>query len=90
MIVALFHAALSFGLGLGFGYVHFMSLKQVTRLLLDTGPVWWVIAIQLARLAALAALMVMLAILDSGALIAGALGVLLAREMVLRRVRKAE
>ena len=71
-----------------FGYVHFASLERVTRLFTGGGPLWRAIALQLARLAVLAALMVALALLGVGALLAGMFGVIAAREIVLRRVRK--
>lgn len=88
MTVALLHIALGFGFGIVFGYVHFVSLERVTQLFLGGGSLWRALGLQLARLAILAAAMVFLAILSVAALLAGMVGVVLAREIVLRRVRK--
>ncbi len=88
MTLALFHIALGFGLGIVFGYVHFASLETVTRLFLSGSSLWQSLGLQIARLAVLLALMVALALVGAGALLAGLLGVIIARECVLRRVRK--
>jgi hypothetical protein len=88
MTGALLHITLGFFLGLAFGYVHFASLERVARMFMGDGPLWRAVGLQLARLAALAALMVGLTLLGAGALLAGMFGVLAAREIVLRRVRK--
>ncbi|WP_201455749.1 N-ATPase subunit AtpR [Tropicimonas marinistellae] len=88
MTQALVHFLLGFGLGVAAGYVHFASLKRVTRLFLVGAHLWRAVGLQLARLAALAALMVALALLGVSALLAGMIGVIVAREIVLRRVRK--
>ena len=89
MTPTLVDIAIGFALGLGVGSVHFASLGRVTRLFMGAGPVWQALGLQLARLAALAALLVALALIDAGALLAGLVGVIAAREIVLRRVRKA-
>lgn len=88
MTGALFDIALGFTLGLAFGYVHFASLERVARMFMGDGPLWRAVGLQLARLAALAVLMVGLALLGVAALLAGMFGVIAAREIVLRRVRK--
>lgn len=88
MTAFLAHIALGFGLGLAFGTVHFATLARVTRLFMGGGPLWRAILLQLARLAGLAALMVALACLGADALVSGMFGVIAAREIVLRRVRK--
>lgn len=88
MTLALIHIALGFGLGVVFGYVHFTSLERVTRLFVARASLWRAAGLQIARLAALATLMVSLAILGAGVLLAGLLGVILARAIVLHRVRK--
>jgi hypothetical protein len=74
--------------GLAAGLFHFATLRKVTALYLG-GSLLHAVALQVLRLAALAALMVTLATLGMGALAAGALGVILGREIVLRRIRKA-
>jgi len=88
MMLPVAHTALGLGLGFGFGLVHFATLARVTALFMGRGTFWRAVAWQLARLALLAGLMVALALLGAAPLIAGALGVILAREIVLRRVRK--
>lgn len=87
MTATLAYAALGLVLGLAFGYVHWITLKTVTALFLG-GARGRAIALQLLRLALLALLMVALVAFGAPGLIAGALGVILAREIVLRRVRK--
>jgi len=89
MTPTLLHIAVGFALGLAFGTMHFGSLQWVTRLFIGGGPLWQALALQLARLAVLAVLMVGLAVLGVAALLAGMFGVIAAREIVLRRVRKA-
>jgi len=90
MTAALLHITLGFILGLAFGYAHFSSLERVARTFMGDGPLWRALGLQLARLAGLAVLMFGLPLLGAGALLAGMFGVLAAREIVLRRVRKAE
>ena len=89
MTPTLFHIAVGFALGLAFGYGHFASLEWVTRLFMGGGSWWRAVGLQLARLAALAVLMVGLALLGVAALLSGMFGVIAAREIVLRRVRRA-
>lgn len=89
MTVTLVHIAVGFALGLVFGYPHFASLERVTRLFMGGGPLWQAVGLQCARLAALAALMVALALLGVSALLAGMFGVTAARAIVLHRVRRA-
>ncbi len=82
-------AVLALCLGFALGLLHFASLRRVTGLYLDGGPPWRALALQLGRLALLAAGLVGLALLGALPLLAGTLGLLLARQLVLRRVRKA-
>ncbi len=81
-------AALALVLGFGVGVVHFASLRRVTALYLEGGPLARTIALQLGRLVLLGGLLVGLAMAGALPLLAGALGVLLARQAVLRRVRR--
>lgn len=79
---------LAFALALIFGFVlglfHFGSLKRVSDLYLGGRSVAWPIALQLARLAILIVVMVWLAREGALPLLAGALGLILARAAVLR------
>ncbi|NDW00133.1 ATP synthase subunit I [Salipiger sp. PrR002] len=81
-------AALALCLGFALGWAHFASLRRVTDLYLESGPAWRALALQLGRLAVLAGVLVGLALLGALPLLAGTLGLLLARQMVLRRSRK--
>ncbi|OOY11253.1 hypothetical protein BMG00_16120 [Thioclava marina] len=80
-------AALALLLGFAVGLVHFLSLKRVAALYLG-GSVGWPIALQLIRLAILVVMMVWLAKAGALPLLAGALGVILARIVVLRLAGK--
>ncbi|SFJ12791.1 ATP synthase subunit I [Celeribacter neptunius] len=71
-------------LGLALGFVHFSTLKRVTALYLGGGRVIWAVALQIIRLVLLALVMVFLARQGALPLLAGALGVLIARFVVLR------
>lgn len=82
-------ALLGLSLGLALGWVHFTSLHKVTRLYLSGGPIPHAIALQLLRLAAVGAGLVFLALVGAPALLAGALGLLIARGIVLRRAKRA-
>jgi F1F0 ATPase subunit 2 len=81
-------AAIGLAVGLALGLAHFASLRRVTALYLDGGSPARAVALQLLRLALLAGLMLLLARLGAAPLIAGALGTILAREVILRRARK--
>lgn len=78
------------GLMLGFaaGLAHFATLRKVTALYLTGGAPGRALALQLARLVLLTALLAGLALLGAGPLLAGALGVVLARAVILRRAGK--
>ncbi|WP_428927918.1 ATP synthase subunit I [Marinibacterium sp. SX1] len=78
---------LGLALGLGVGLVHFMTLRRVTDLYLDGRATGRAIGLQLLRLLAMAALMVVLALQGAAPLLAGAAGLLIARGIVLRRNR---
>ncbi|MCA0942029.1 ATP synthase subunit I [Salipiger pacificus] len=82
-------AALALCLGFALGWAHFASLRRVTGLYLDGGPPWRALALQLGRLGLLAAGLLGLALLGTLPLLAGTLGLLLARQVVLRRARRA-
>ncbi|WP_425053672.1 ATP synthase subunit I [Psychromarinibacter sp. S121] len=81
-------AILAFGIGLGLGYLHFASLKRVTALYVSGKSIWAAVALQAVRLAVLGAGLYGLALLGAIPLLAGALGVLLARQLATRAVRK--
>jgi F1F0 ATPase subunit 2 len=80
--------ALSFALGFCLGLLHFASLRRFSERLLSGGPVRLAVALHLARLALIVALLVGLATQGAGPLLAGALGLVAAREAILRRARK--
>ncbi|MCA0920139.1 ATP synthase subunit I [Pseudooceanicola nanhaiensis] len=82
-------AALALAAGTGAGIVHFASLRRVTALYLEGGLAARTVALQLLRLALLAALLVGLALLGALPLLCGTLGLLLGRQIVLRRARGA-
>ncbi|SDH70107.1 ATP synthase subunit I [Alloyangia pacifica] len=82
-------AVLALCFGFALGLLHFASLRRVTGLYIDGGPPWRALALQLGRLALLAGVLVGLALLGALPLLAGTLGLLLARQLVLRQVRKA-
>ena len=81
-------AALAFVAGFGLGLVHFASLGRVSALFLAGGSPVRALALQFARLALLAGFLVLAARLGAAPLLAAALGVLIARAVVLRRFRK--
>ena len=80
-------------IGLGFilgcigGYLHFMTLKKVTALYLGGRVMIIAIALQMLRLGLLAVLLLWLATLGAGPLLAGAVGIFLARAGVVRHTR---
>ncbi len=81
-------SVLGFALGLGLGVVHFATLQRVTDLYLQAGSPARALALQLARLLVMAGLMVLLARQGAAPLLSGAAGLLIAREIVLRRTRR--
>ncbi|QEW18583.1 F1/F0 ATPase, Methanosarcina type, subunit 2 [Marinibacterium anthonyi] len=80
--------AIGLALGLVLGLVHFASLKRVTALYLEEGSPARAIGLQLLRLGVLAVVMVLLAQQGAAPLLGGALGVVVARQVVIRRTRK--
>ncbi|WP_353476225.1 ATP synthase subunit I (plasmid) [Salipiger sp. H15] len=76
-------------LGFALGLWHFASLRRVTALYLGAGPAWRALTLQIGRLALLAAGLAGLALLGALPLLAGTPGLLLARQVMLRRVRTA-
>lgn len=81
-------SVLATGLGCGLGYLHFASLRPVTDLYLAGDRVFRAIVLQLLRLGALGAGLVSLALLGAIPLLAGTLGVLIARYVALRRANR--
>lgn len=75
------------GLGVGLGLVHFRGLWWNTRMLADGRPARRVIASMLSRFALLAVVLVLLAHAGALPLLATALGLLVGRQLVVRRVR---
>lgn len=82
------HIALGLGVGLALGFFQFATLKHVVRLYLAGGSPLRAAALHLGRLALVAGLLVGLALIGAAALVAGAFGLILSREIVLRPVRK--
>ncbi|MGA7780154.1 MAG: ATP synthase subunit I [Paraburkholderia sp.] len=81
-------AAIGLFVGILAGLVHFTTLRWNVRLL-STGSSAKAIALQIARLGAIAAIFFVLARTGAWALLGGAGGVLFARHAVIRRVRSA-
>ncbi|MBE9636336.1 ATP synthase subunit I [Salipiger mangrovisoli] len=81
-------ATLALCLGFALGLLHFASLRRVTSLFLGGNPAWRALGLQLARLTLLTAALAGLARLGALPLLAGTLGLLLARQAVLRHSRK--
>ena len=79
---------LGFALGIALGLAHFASLRRVTAMYLSGGSPVRAVLLQLARLALLGGVLLLFAQLGAAPLLASALGVLIAREAVLRRARK--
>ena len=89
MTATLALTALGLVLGFAAGLVHFASLRRVTELYLGGGSPARAVALQLVRFAGLGAVLALLAWLGAAPLIAGALGLTLARGVLLRRAGKA-
>lgn len=81
-------AAIGFAIGLALGLVHFATLRRVTALYLEEGSPALAIGLQLLRLGVLAVVMVLLAQHGAAPLLGGALGVIVARQVIIRRTRK--
>ncbi len=77
-------------LGYGAGMIHFASLAQGVRRLVDGGPAWQAPALLLLRFAISAAVMIAAARSGTLPLIAALGGWLLARTLRLRAVRRAD
>lgn len=73
------------GAGIALGVVHFATLRRVARLYAEGGA-GVPLALQLARLLILGAVLFGLAKIGAPALLAGAIGLLLARHVVVRRL----
>ncbi|MBN9671375.1 ATP synthase subunit I [Roseibium aggregatum] len=80
-----------FGLVLGFalGLIHFASLRRVVDLYTGAAPVARALILHIARFVLVIAGLGLLAFLGALPLLAGALGILLARAAVLRLTREA-
>lgn len=81
-------ALIGFTVGVLLGLIHFGSLWWNLRLLASAGALR-ALAVQLLRFALLAVVLAGLAKLGAAALLAGALGLLLARGLLLRRLGRA-
>ncbi|MCB1357988.1 MAG: hypothetical protein KDK53_16360 [Maritimibacter sp.] len=88
MILPVLDIALGFAFGLAVGLVHFLSLRRVTALWLSGRAPRRALALHFGRLAALGAGLFGLALIGAVALVAGAMGVIVAREIVLHGARK--
>lgn len=73
--------------GIALGLLHFGSLRAISRDYLGSHPVR-AFALQLVRMAIMAGMLFGLARLGAADLLAGALGVLIARAWVIGRVRR--
>ncbi|SDL24486.1 ATP synthase subunit I [Aliiruegeria lutimaris] len=78
-------AALGFAAGLALGFAHFASLRRIVTLYLSGAAPARALALQLVRFAVLVAALAALARIGATPLLAGALGLLAARTVVLRR-----
>ncbi len=76
-------------LGLVAGLAHFASLKRVVDLYAGGGPIARTVALHIARFALVIAVLVLLALMGALPLLAGALGIFIARALVLRFTREA-
>jgi F1F0 ATPase subunit 2 len=81
-------AVIGFLVGVALGLFHFASLRRVTALYLSGRDIWRALALQAARFAALLAVLVLLAHAGALPLLAGTLGLLVGRAIVLRQARK--
>jgi F1F0 ATPase subunit 2 len=81
-------AAIGFLVGMLAGLAHFTTLRWNVQLL-SAGSSGIAFALQLTRLAALAAILFVLARVGPWALLCGAGGLLLGRHAVIRRIRSA-
>lgn len=73
--------------GFGLGLVHFASLGRVLALYASGAPAWKALALTLGRFGLLALVLAGLAALGAVPLLAGAVGILIARGVILRRVK---
>jgi F1F0 ATPase subunit 2 len=80
--------AVGLAVGLTAGLIHFTTLHWTVRLLTGGGSASKALVVQLCRLGLLAAVFIVLARLGAPTLLSAALGLLLARHAVLRRVRR--
>ena len=81
----LLHFALGFVAGFAVGLLHFRLLWWNTQMLLGSGPSPMAIAVLVLRFAVLIGAFVLLAQFGALALLAGAVGVLAARQVAVRR-----
>jgi hypothetical protein len=78
------HVALGLAAGVLLGFVHFATLRRITWLYLG-GNLPLALGLQMLRLALVGLVLLTLAYLGAGALLAGALGLLAVRHLFLRR-----
>ncbi|SFC67181.1 ATP synthase subunit I [Tropicimonas isoalkanivorans] len=81
-------AVIGFLVGVTLGLVHFSSLRRVTVLYLAGRDIGRALALQAARFANVLAVLVLLARVGVLPLLAGTLGLLVGRALVLRQARK--
>lgn len=82
------HIVLGFAFGFALGLVHFASLRQITALWLSGRAPRRALALHVVRLAALGIGLFGLALIGAAPLLAGTLGVMASREIVLYRARR--
>lgn len=82
-------AMAGFSAGLAVGFLHFLTLGWNVDLYMKTGA-WRGIALHVARFVALIGAFVLLAWFGAAALLSGALGLVIARGLVLRRKGRVE
>lgn len=75
--------------GFGFGLLYFQGVWWSARMFATGGQIAMTVALTLARFALLGGLLTMASLEGAPPLLAMALGVLIARPMVMRRVREA-
>ena len=75
--------------GMVAGFIHFRSLWWNTRMLSGSGPILPAVAVQLGRFALLAAVLTVLTMFGAVPLLTGALGIMISRQLVMKRVGAA-
>ncbi len=83
-------AALAFGAGIAIGILHFRLLWWNARLFVRAGSALAATALQLARFGVLGLVLFVMAKSSAAVLLAGGLGLLIARHIVIRRIGATE